>query len=189
MRSTDISWDEETRADADAGRLWAGGAATALVAAGVALIGVMVLHSLLHAAIVSPTGLRQAAGYAMIAFPVSAAILTLLATGLLHLLMTTTPRASQFFAWIASLALALLILQVFLHQTDLLTQAETAAFYLLIGVAIISSLLGVSRSAVRYHRHQGYRESRPQEGGYGYPDQTGYQGYRDQGAYRDERWR
>ncbi|HZB30233.1 MAG TPA: DUF6069 family protein [Streptosporangiaceae bacterium] len=179
MRSTDLSWREQTHADA--GRLWAGGAATALVAAGVAVMGVMVLDKLLHAPILSPGGLQQAADYAMIAFPVAAAVATLLATGLLHLLMQTTPQASRFFGWIASLVVALVILQVFLHETDVITMVETAAFYLLMGVAIISSLLGVSRSAVRYHRHQSYDESRPGAGGYG---------YRDDGAYRrNEPWR
>lgn len=188
MRSTDVSWDEQTRADADAGRLWAGGAATALVAAGVALVGMMVLHRLLHADIVSPSGLRQSAGYATVAFPIGAAIITLLATGLLHLLMATTPRAPEFFGWIASLALAALVLQVFLHTTDLVTQLETAVFYLLVGIAIISSLLGVSRSAVRYRRRQAYRDDRPYDGAYGHPGQAGYRdpGYREQSGYGDQ---
>ncbi|GAA4619703.1 DUF6069 family protein [Actinoallomurus vinaceus] len=159
MSSTDYSWDEQTRADA--GRLWAGGAATALVAAGVALVGVLVLHRVLQAPVISPGGLRQSADYAMVAFPIAAALVTLIATGLLHLLMATTPSASQFFTWIASLAMVLVVLQVFLGNEKLLTQVETAAFYLLIGVAIISPLLGVSRTAVRHHRHQAYREGNP----------------------------
>lgn len=184
MRSTDVSWQDQTHADS--GRLWAGGAATALVAAGVALIGVMVLHKVLHAPVLSPGGLHQAADYAMVAFPLAAAIATLLATGLLHLLMETTPRASEFFGWIASLVVALIILQVFLHETEMLTKIETAAFYLLMGIAIITSLIGVSRSAVRYHRHQSYdydesRPHRPHPGRYGYAD--------DDGPYRNDRWR
>jgi hypothetical protein len=184
---TEVSWDEHTHADA--GRLWAGGMATALVAAGVALIGVLVLHKLLHAPILSPGGLDQAADYAMVAFPIAAALATLLATGLLHLLMQTTPQASQFFGWIASLVMALVILQVFLHDTELLTKLETAAFYLLTGIAIITSLLGVSRSAVRYHQSRSYQEGRPDPAGYG----RGYRdapGYRREPAYRsDDPWR
>ena len=196
MRSTDLSWEEQTYADA--GRLWTGGMATAVVAAGVALIGVMVLHKLLHAPILSPGGLRQAADYAMIAFPVAAAVITLLATGVLHLLMSTTPQASQFFSWIAGLLLALVILQVFLHEADMLTKVETAAFYLLMGVAMITSLIGVSRSAVRYHRHQSYRES-GDAGRYGYSDDPAYRNeppgyrngppYRHDPAYRDPAYR
>jgi hypothetical protein len=182
MRSTDLSWREQTHADA--GRLWAGGAATALVAAGVAVMGVMVLDKVLHAPILSPGGLRQAADYAMIAFPVGAAIATLLATGLLHVLMQTTPQASRFFGWIAALVVALVILQVFLHETEMLTKLETAAFYLLVGVAIISSLVGVSRSAVRYHRQQSYDDD-----GRPYADPR-YSGYPDDPAYRrNQPWR
>jgi hypothetical protein len=159
MRSTDYSWDEKT--GADAGRLWAGGAATALVAAGVALVGVMVMHRLLQAPLISPGGMRQSADYAMVAFPIAAALVTLIATALLHLLMATTPSASQFFTWIASLAVILVVLQVFLDDHKILTQVETAAFYFVIGIAIISPLLGVSRTAVRHRRHQAYREDNP----------------------------
>lgn len=197
MRTTDPSWNEQVRTDA--GRLWAGGVATAVVAAGVTLIGIMVLHQLLHAPILSPGGLRQAADYAMVAFPVAVGIVTLLATGLLHLLLMTTPRAGQFFGWIASLVLALVVLQVFLHETDLLAKVETTVFYLLIGIAIITSLLGVARSAVRYQRRR-YRDDRSDRAAYGYSDDTEYQGggygnggyqgggYQG-GGYQDDRWR
>jgi hypothetical protein len=94
----------------------------------------------------------------------------LLATGLLHLLMTTTPRAPQFFASIGALAMALVLLQVYLSASDVTGRFATGALYLLIGVVIISSLSGVGRTAVRYHRHQAYREN---------------DGYRDD-AYRYE---
>lgn len=157
MPSSDVSWDERT--GADAGRLWAGGAATALVAAGVALVCVVVLHRVLHVAVLTPGGRTAVDGDATMVLPLAAALATLAATALLHLLMSTTPRASQFFAWIGSLVLALVVLQVFLSGTDRLAQFETAAFYLLIGVAIISSLAGVGRTAVRYHRRQDYREA------------------------------
>jgi hypothetical protein len=198
VRSTELSWQEQTHADT--GRLWAGGAVTALVAAGVAWIGVTVLHEVLDAPVLSPGGLQQAADSAVIAFPIGAAIATLLATGLLHLLMEATSQPSQFFGWIASLVVALVILQVFLHRAEMLTKIETAVFYLLMGVAIISSLLGLSRSAVRYQRHQSYRDSRPDPAGYDYPDDAPYRdgpyrnaprrdgGYRD-GGYRNQPWR
>lgn len=157
MPSSDVSWDERT--GADAGRLWAGGAVTALIAAGVALIGVMVLHRVLHVAVLTPGGRTSMDNDATTLLPLSAALATLVATALLHLLMSTTPRAPHFFGWIGGLVLALVILQVFFSGTDRLAQFETAAFYLVIGVAITSSLVGVSRTAVRHHRHQDYRET------------------------------
>lgn len=184
MRSTDLSWDEQTRADA--GRLWAGGAATALVAAGVALIGVMVLDKMLDAAVLVPGAGRETAGEAMTVLPISAAIITLLATGLLHVLMTTTPQAPQFFGWISALVLALVVLQVFLSEAKLITEVQSAVLYLLIGIAMISSLLGVSRTAVRYHRRQDYRENYADDTAYGY-EPRGQHGPR--GSYDPRRHR
>jgi hypothetical protein len=157
MRSTDLSWDEQARADA--GRLWAGGVVTALVAAGVALVAVMVSDKLLHVTLLNPDGTREAADDAMVMLPLLVAIVTLLATGLLHLLMTTTPRAPQFFASIGALVMVLVLLQVYLSASDVTGRLATGVLYLLVGVVIISSLSGVARTAVRYHRHQAYREN------------------------------
>ena len=182
MRSTDLSWDEQTRADA--GRLWAGGVATALVAAGVALVGVLVLHKMLH----SPVLIPGANGDAMTILPISAAVATLLATGLLHLLMSTTPQASQFFGWISALVLALLVLQAFVTGGKLVAEVETAALYVVIGVAIISSLIGVSRTAVRHHRRQDYRDSYSDDGAYGYEPRGQYQP-EPRGRYEPRRYR
>lgn len=183
MPSTDVSWDEQT--SADAGRLWAGGAVTALVAAGVALIGVMLMYKVLHVHILTPGGDKEPTASAKLTFPLAAALVTLVATGLLHVLMATTPRAPQFFGWIAGLGIALLVLQVFVGgSTDLLPRFGTAVFYLVVGVAITSSLYGVGRTAVRYHRHQDYRERAPRGPAVGYPEP----GYRDQG-YRDAGYR
>jgi hypothetical protein len=157
MRSTDLSWDEQARADA--GRLWAGGVVTALVAAGVALVAVMVSDKLLHVTLLNPDGTREPADDAMVMLPLLAAIVTVFATGLVHLLMTTTPRASQFFASIGALVMALILLQVYLSASDVTGRLATGVLYLVIGVVIISSLSGVARTAVRYHRHQAYREN------------------------------
>lgn len=179
MRSTDVSWDEQTRADA--GRLWAGGAVTALVAAGVTLVAVLVMHRMLHVTVRTPNGGRPEDP--MTVLPIAAAVVALIATGLLHLLMSTTPRAPHFFGWIAGLALTLVLLVVFLNDTKLITRVETAAFYLVIGIAITSSLVGIAQTAVRYHRRQDYRDYRDDyEGGYrrqnGYPPEPGYDRYR-----------
>jgi uncharacterized protein DUF6069 len=172
MRSTDLSWDEQTRADA--GRLWAGGAATALVAAGVALVGVLILHKMLDSTVLIPGAGRETASEAMTVLPISAGIIALLATGLLHLLMAAAPQAQQFFGWIGGLVLTLVVLQVFLSEAELVTEIQTAVLYLLIGIAMISSLLGVSRTAVRYHRRQDYRESYADDPAYGYEPRGQY---------------
>jgi hypothetical protein len=178
MRSTELSWDEQARADA--GRLWAGGVVTAIVAAGVALVAVMVTHKLMHVTLLNPDGSREAADDAMVMLPLLAAIVTLFATGLLHLLMTTTPQAPQFFAWIGALLMALVLLEVYFSADDVKGRVATGAVYLLLGVVIISSLSGVGRTAVRYHRRQAYRENDGYRG-------DGYRGDTYRGdAYRYE---
>lgn len=169
MRSTELSWDEQARADA--GRLWAGGVVTAIVAGGVALIAVLVTHKVLNVTLLNPDGSREAADDAMVMLPMLAAIITLLATGLLHLLMTTTPQAPQFFGWIGALGMALVLLEVYFSSSDVTGRFATGAVYLVLGVAIISSLSGVGRTAVRYQRRQAYRE----RDDYNRGDQYGYE--------------
>lgn len=170
MRSTDVSWGDQARADA--GRLWAGGVVTAVVSAGVALISVMVAHKLLNVHLLNPDGSREPADDAMVMLPFLAAIITLFGTGLLHLLMTTTPRAPQFFATIGGLLIVLILLQVYISSDDVPGRVTTGVMYLIIGVVMISSLSGVGHTAVRYHRRQayeengGYRDARRGEYGY-----------------------
>lgn len=188
MRSTDMSWDE--RAHADPGRLWAGGVVTALVAAGVALVGVLLVHKVPHAYLLSFDGTRKAADDAKTTLPLLAALVALVATGVLHLLMTTTPRAGQFFAWIGALVVVLIVLELFVAGDYKVAQFVTSAFYALIGLVIISSLYGVSRTAVRYHRHQDYQDSYsggdPTYGRQARPYPDGYVGQGPRGGYVGE---
>ena len=88
----------------DAGRLWMGGLATAAVAALVALTGVLIARGLFDVPLLAPTregtlGDASTAGLAGLA-----AAAALLATGLMHLLLLSTPRPGQFFRWIMVLA-------------------------------------------------------------------------------------
>ena len=182
MSSTEPSWDRLIRPDG--ARLWAGGAVTALVAAGVALVGVLALYKLLDTTVVSPGG-RLTFDDSKVMLPVAAAVATLCATGLLHLLMATTPRAPHFFSWIAGLVMALLILQVFVSGTSLLDKVEAAAFYLVIGVVITSSLFGVGRTAVRYRREAGHRYADEAPRRYS-DDATRRYDHPDDGAYGHE---
>jgi hypothetical protein len=87
----------------DAGRLWAGGVATALVAALIAVAGIAIARGLFDIPILAPEdqgvwGDADTGWYA-----VAAAVAALVATGLLHLLMVTTPRPMRFFGWTVGL--------------------------------------------------------------------------------------
>jgi hypothetical protein len=78
-----------------------------------------------------------------------AALAALLATGLLHLLLLSTPRPIRFFTWIVTLATIAAALAPFLTDADLDEKVATSAIYLAVGLAIGSLLSGVARSAVR----------------------------------------
>jgi hypothetical protein len=133
----------------DASRLWTGGLATALVAALVAFVGVLICRGLLDVPVLAPTreGALGDADTARLA--ALAALVALLATGLLHLLLLSTPRPIRFFTWIVTLATVAAALAPFLTDADLDEKVATSAIYLAVGLAIGSLLSGVARSAVR----------------------------------------
>jgi hypothetical protein len=123
--------------------------ATALVAGGVAFVGVMVIHALFRV-----PGLRRVGGedypFDKLSLAITAAAVALLATGLLHLLMVSTPRAGTFFAWIIGILVVAVIVQELLGGGSWLSKLLFSALYLVIGVAIASLLAGVARTAVKY---------------------------------------
>ncbi len=86
----------------DARALWSGGAATAVVAALIALAGILVCRWLLGIPVLAPRqdgawGDASSAGYAI------AAAAALAATTIMHLLLIATPRPQMFFTWIIGL--------------------------------------------------------------------------------------
>ncbi|MFD6860497.1 DUF6069 family protein [Rhodococcus sp. NPDC060090] len=129
----------------DPKKLWAGGAATAVVAALAAVVGLLVVRELLDVPMITPEilfGRSQAANLA-----VFAAAAALLATGLLHLLLVSTPRATSFFGWICTLATIAVALWPFMFDATLASKVCSAVLYLIVGTAIVSLLSGVARSA------------------------------------------
>jgi hypothetical protein len=133
----------------DAVRLWAGGLATMIVAAGVAFVGELAVRALF-----TVPRLHHWGDTAFVSTPTSlviwAAASALVATGIAYLLAVSTPRAYQFFSWIASLVIAAVILQVFITGASLADEVTTSVLYLVIGVAIVSLLSSVARTAVHY---------------------------------------
>lgn len=132
-------------------RLWGGGVATTLVAAGVAAVGVLAIETIFS----MPQVVRYIGEVSvgnMVHIATLAAIAALLATALLHVLMVSAPRAEKFFGWIVGLVVVLIILQELLTDFELRNRLAACALYLVIGIAITSLLHGVGRAAVRYQR-------------------------------------
>jgi MFS-type transporter involved in bile tolerance (Atg22 family) len=151
--------ESEVQRRVDAKMLWAGGAATAVVAAMIALVGILVCRWLFKVPILSPQrdgawGDASTAGYVFAAIGVA-----LFATAIMHLLLLSTPRPRVFFNWIMGLATVIAVVFPFSTTASVDQKAATALVNLVLGVAIGSLISGVSMRATR-HRvvRRGYSE-------------------------------
>lgn len=186
------SWDDGD-VEVVAKRLWAGGVATALVAAGIAFVGVLIINSIFEVGIQTAGRSGALVDNASTVIPVAAGIAALASTALLHLLLLTTPRPASFFSAIAVLVIVVLILQVFLADGTIWAHIATGILYAAIGIAIVSMLSGVSATSVRPAAQGGWggrQYDGRYDGGYGnqepqYPPQPNP--YGQQGGYHDQR--
>jgi hypothetical protein len=137
------------RRQVEPGPLWAGGVATAVVAALIALVGILVCRWLFDIPILAPQragawGDASTAGYA-----ISAAAIAIVATALMHLLLIATPRPTTFFDWILGLATVVAVVYPFSTTAPISQKLATAAVNLVLGVAIMSLLTSVAARTVR----------------------------------------
>jgi Family of unknown function (DUF6069) len=137
------------RPQVDAGKLWPGGIATAVVAGLIALVGVLVCRWLFAIPLLAP---KQDGAYGDVHttdLVLVAAAAALVATGLMHLLLLSTPRPLAFFSWIIGLATVLAVLLPFSTAAPLTAKVATAAVDLVLGIAIGTLLNGVAARSVR----------------------------------------
>jgi Family of unknown function (DUF6069) len=150
----------------DARQLWAGGLATALVAALIALVGILVSRWLFSIPILAPSS-QGAWGNAHTGDYVLAAVLVaLIATGLMHLLLLATPQPSLFFGWIIALATLAAVVYPFSTNAPVSQKAATAVVNLVLGIAIGSLTSRVAARSVR--RRPPSQLPGPPPGGPGY---------------------
>ena len=136
-----------------AGRLWAGGVATACVAALVAAVGVLLFGSVLDVTLVQPPLLLTPTDSLVVNYALTAFVAAVVATGVAHLLSATTPRPRLFFGWIVGLATVAAMVVPFAADAGVAAKVCTAAINLVVGIAIGSLLTGVlSRTVVRTGR-------------------------------------
>jgi hypothetical protein len=128
----------------DARKLWAGGAASTVVAGLVALVGVLVSRWLFKVPVLAP---RQDGAYGDVrttALILAAMAAALAATGLVHLLMLGTLRPLLFFGWIVALVTTIAVIFPFSTTAALDAKIATAAVSLAIGIAIGTLVGGVA---------------------------------------------
>ncbi|MCR6646777.1 MAG: DUF6069 family protein [Cellulomonas sp.] len=124
-----------------AGPFWGGAFATALVAALVGVVGVLVLQSILDVDLVvkDPAGVEND----YLAYALAGFVAAIAAAALLHLLVVSTPRPRAFFGWILALGIVVAALLPLTWTDDTTSALCTGLVNLLIGVAIWSLLSGV----------------------------------------------
>jgi len=133
----------------DAKQLWSGGVATALVAALIAVAGILVCRWLFDIPILAPRrdgawGNASTAGYSL-----AAAAAALVATAIMHLLLLASPRPRMFFGWIIGLATVIAVVYPFSTTAPMSQKVATAAINLVLGVAIGSLINGTAVRVIR----------------------------------------
>ena len=147
------------------GPLWAGGVATAVVAALIALVGILVARWLFTIPILAPHRDGAWGNASTGAYVLSAAGAALVATAIMHLLLLTTPRPQLFFGWIIALATIVAVVFPFSTTAPLAQKVATATVNLVLGFAIGILISGVAGRAVRRRRpsggYGGYQQPSP----------------------------
>lgn len=141
--------DAAGRVHVNAGRLWAGGVATAVVAALAVVAGVLITRGVLGIPVLAPKAASSFGNSSTAVYAALAAGCALLATALLHVLLLETPHPLAFFAWITALADVIVAAAPFTQPAPLASKVFTAIINIVVGVAVISLLSGVGRSAAR----------------------------------------
>jgi hypothetical protein len=133
----------------DAARLWTGGAATALVAALIAVVGILLIRGLFGVPVLAPKGAGAWGDASTGWYAFGAAAASLVATGLMHLLLMYAPRPMRFFGWVTALVTTAMMLTPFTTAESTASKVATALLNLFLGIAIGSLVAGSGRSATQ----------------------------------------
>jgi hypothetical protein len=137
------------RPSVSAGTLWAGGIATAVVAAFGYAVGVVIARGVFDVPVLAPKGAGVTGDASTWWYAAAAFVAALVATALLHILLLVTPRPFSFFGWIVGLATTLVAVLPFTQRADLSAQVATAVINLVVGIMIGTLLRGVGARALR----------------------------------------
>jgi hypothetical protein len=132
----------------DQQKLWAGGAASAVVVGLLALVGVLVSRWLFGVPVLAPQHDGAYGDVHTTVLILVAAGAALAATGLADLLMLGTLRPQLFFGWIVTLVTVIAVAAPFGTTAALDGKVATAVVNLAIGVAIGTLVSGVAARAI-----------------------------------------
>lgn len=131
----------------NATRLWSAGVATAVVAALIALVGVLIVRAVFRVALYAPATAGAFGDSATIVLCLTAALAALAATGLAHLLLLGTPRPLTYFGWIVGLLTTAAFVLPFLAGRSFGIAFAMAVIHLVIGLSIGSLVSGAAATA------------------------------------------
>ncbi|GAA3523920.1 DUF6069 family protein [Amycolatopsis ultiminotia] len=155
-------YDQNTRPGVDAARLWAGGVASAVVAALVAVVGLLIARGLFDVPVLAPKGDGIWGNASTTTYAIAAAAIALLATGLMHLLSVATPAPGQFFGWIMALVTLIAVVLPLTLTVEQSAKIATAVINLVIGLVIALVVSSMAANARTLHsRKRGRREPPP----------------------------
>ncbi|MEU4809526.1 DUF6069 family protein [Nocardia fluminea] len=138
------------------GKLWAGGIGTAVVAALLVVVAIMLIRGVLGIAILSPEGAGAYGTVSTTSYALAAAAAALMATALLMVLLLAMPSPLTFFTWICLLLTAVAVILPFTLVADLDAKIATAGINLLVGLCITTMLSSVGSAAQNGPRQAGY---------------------------------
>lgn len=145
---------QDVRPGIDARRLWAGGVATAVIAALLAVVGLLIARGVFEVEVLAPKGEGVWGNASTTTYALVAAAVALLATGLMHLLSVATPAPSQFFGWIMVLVTLIAVVLPLTLTVAPSAKIATAAINLVIGLAIAAVVNSMAASARTLHRRR-----------------------------------
>lgn len=129
------------------GRYWAGVAATAVVAALVGLVGVVILDQIAKIHLVVPDQFRD--NSIGVVYVVGGILTAVVAGALLLLLVMTTPRPRAFFGWIMFLAIVVAVLIPLTWGGSTKSALASGLVNLVVGIAIWTLLSSVLTRTLR----------------------------------------
>jgi hypothetical protein len=127
----------------DSRRLWAGGVATACVAALAAFVGVLIVQGALDVSLASTAVVLDIGDSIRVSYAVTAFLLALMATALAQLLSVTTPKPRAFFSWIVALTTLAAMIVPFTREGETAAKVGASVINLFVGLCIGSLLTAV----------------------------------------------
>lgn len=139
-----------TRPQLDDRRLRAAGLATAIVAALIAVVGVIVVRGIFRLPLFGPEGSSVWGSGGTVVYAFAAFVCGLLGTGLMFLLLRTTPSPITYFGWIVGLVTAVVAIMPLTMGSDSAVRVAHAVLNAAVGTAIGALTVSAARRSVLY---------------------------------------